>query len=251
MERNLDLKMVLSRLRPFRVACVLAAIAVFLAAFSPLSVLVTFLSLQASVLLAVGLATLQETRSTESQPRQLQILMSLSRDPEVSAAHAAIAEGLEQIAQQETRFTGGLHSSEFRRCPSSTHSSARRRSSFPRPRAGAWFTKNCFAAQACICIGPSPTSKARITGKMAPDSKARDSIWSCKAQASSVSSARQLSLTTFGRKHRCFRQSRCTSGWRNADSRTSLIQIPCLCCWPPGQTKSGPETLSNCWCADG
>jgi hypothetical protein len=100
MERNLDPKRVLSMLRPFQVAAVLAGVNVLLAVVSPLSVLVAFLGLQASALLAVGLATLQETRSTESQPRQLQILMSLSRDPEISAAHAAIAEGLEQIAEQ-------------------------------------------------------------------------------------------------------------------------------------------------------
>jgi len=100
MEPKLDPSNSFSSLRPLQVAGGLSGVTLFLAVVLPLPVMVAYLGVLASALLGLSVATLRATRSTENQPRQLQTLMTLSRDPEISAAHDAIASGLEQIAQQ-------------------------------------------------------------------------------------------------------------------------------------------------------
>jgi len=100
MEPKLDPSISFSSLRPLQVAGGLSGVTLFLAVVLPLPVMVAYLGVLASALLGLTIATLQATRSTENQPRQLQTLMTLSRDPEISLAHDAIATGLEQIAQQ-------------------------------------------------------------------------------------------------------------------------------------------------------
>lgn len=100
MERRLDQKVVLGMLRPSQAAAVLAGVTAMLATFSTPSALVVFVGFQVSGLIALMLVTLQALRANDTQPRQLQTLMTLSRDPEISAAHDLIAQGLEQIAEQ-------------------------------------------------------------------------------------------------------------------------------------------------------
>lgn len=97
---KLDQSFAFGTSRPWQAAAMLAGATLALALFAPLSVLATFLGFQASIGIGLLLVAIQAIRSNERQPRQLQTLMTLSRDPEISAAHEAIAQGLEQIAEQ-------------------------------------------------------------------------------------------------------------------------------------------------------
>lgn len=100
MERLLAPKLLINSPRPLQVAVALAVVGIALAAFAPFPALIAYFALLVSILIGLTLAVLGSIRSTEGQPRLLQLLLDLSRDREISGMHVSIAEALNQIANQ-------------------------------------------------------------------------------------------------------------------------------------------------------
>lgn len=86
--------------RSTQVAIALGVLGIALAAFAPLSIMIGYLSLLNCIFISLALALANRLRSTENQPRLLQLLLDLSRDREISGMHVSIADALNQIANQ-------------------------------------------------------------------------------------------------------------------------------------------------------
>ncbi len=87
-------------LRPVPLAIGLGLIGIVLAAYAPLTMVLAYLAVMAGLVVGLALALLGSMRSTETLPRQLQLLIELAGDREISEMQMSIAEALRQIANR-------------------------------------------------------------------------------------------------------------------------------------------------------